>query len=184
MTDNELMLAVRGGDIDKLGQLFETHHKRLYNFFRQHTGNRQASEDLVQEVFLRMLKYRHTYKGDGNFESWMYGITRNARIDYYREHSVEYVDLEETGNLIRDTPGPEESFSQKSDIAVLQRALLKLPEDKRELLVMSRFNNMRYKEIGKILGCTVGAVKVRMYRAMKELTDTFMELTGGGHHEM
>ena len=131
-----------------------------------------------------MLKYRHTYKGDGNFESWMYGIARNARIDFYHENTVQKVDIEEAGDIISETPGPEETLDRKNDFAILQRALLKLPEDKRELLLMSRFNNMRYKEIGKILGCTVGTVKVRMYRAMKDLTDTFMELTGGGHHEM
>ena len=59
-TDHQLMLAVREGDLDKLGLLFEQYHKHLYNFFLRQTRNPQESEDLVQDVFFRMLNYRHT----------------------------------------------------------------------------------------------------------------------------
>ena len=183
-TDHQLMLSVRDGNIEKLGQLFEDHHKRLYNFFLRQTGNRQASEDLVQDVFLRMLKYRHTYRDEGSFDTWMFSIARNARINYLRKNSVQYELLDETDNLVSSDPNPEEVYDHECDIAVLEKAMAVLPEDKREVILMCRFNNLRYEEIGKILGCTVGTVKVRVYRAMKELTEKYFELTGGKRHEM
>ena len=62
--DHELMLAVRDGEIARLGDLFERHHGPLYGFFYRVTGERTLSEDLVQLVFYRILKYRHTYRDD------------------------------------------------------------------------------------------------------------------------
>jgi len=76
---NELMIAVRAGEIDKLGDLFERHHRPLYGFFVRHTGDRTASEDLVQLVFYRILKYRHTYRDEGRFSAWIYHLARQGR---------------------------------------------------------------------------------------------------------
>ncbi len=73
---------------------------------------------------------------------------------------------------------PEELFARKQDVQFLHRALQKLPEDKRDVLVLSRFQNLRYEEIARILECEVGTVKVRVYRALKQLRETFCELRG------
>ena len=81
MTDNQVMLDVREGKVEKLAILFERHHVALFNFFLRLTGNRAASEDLVQDVFTRILKYRATYMGEDRFTVWMYKIARNAHID-------------------------------------------------------------------------------------------------------
>ena len=72
----------------------------------------------------------------------------------------------------------EETVARKQDVAFLREALEKLPEDKREVLVLSRFHDMRYDEIARILKCEVGTVKVRVYRALKELREHFSELRG------
>ena len=182
--DHQLMISVRSGETERLGQLFEAHHKRLYNYFLNQTGNRLASEDLVADVFFRMLKYRHTYKDEGNFLTWMYAIARNTRIDYYKGHNVRSEFLEEPDNLTSNAPNPGEKCEHKDDITLLRRAMAELPDDRREVILMSRFNHMRYREIGKILGCTVGTVKVRVYRAMIELTERYFKLAGEKSHEM
>jgi RNA polymerase sigma-70 factor (ECF subfamily) len=83
------MLKVRDGDLGKLSFLFERYHRALFNFFLRSTGNRELSEDLVQEVFLRLLKYRHTFRADSQFSTWMYHVARNAQIDYFRKHKHE-----------------------------------------------------------------------------------------------
>ena len=70
-SDQLLMLTVREGDIEKLGILFERHHRRLFNFFLRLTARRHLSEDLVQEVFVRLLKYRHTFRENSTFTAWM-----------------------------------------------------------------------------------------------------------------
>ena len=75
------MRAVRDGDLAKLGTLFERHHEWLFDFLSRMTGDRTAAEDLTQDVFVRMLKYRGTFRNDGRFETWMFHIARNARAD-------------------------------------------------------------------------------------------------------
>ena len=179
--DHELMIAVREGDTKMLGILFEKHHKNLYNFFRRQTGNCEASEDLVQEVFFRMLKYRHTYRDDGDFKVWMFSIAHNSRNDYYKKHAHQTIPIDELEPFASSDPLPDKVTEKKSEVEILQHALNALPVNKKELILMSRFHNMGYKEIGTVLGCTEGTVKVRMYRAMKELTDKYLELAGGSH---
>ena len=73
---------------------------------------------------------------------------------------------------------PEEAITRKQDVALLREALQKLPEDKREVLVLSRYHDMRYEDIARVLRCEVGTVKVRVYRALKELREHFCELRG------
>jgi RNA polymerase sigma factor (sigma-70 family) len=182
--DHDVMLAVRDGDVEKLGLLFEKHNKHLYNFFLRQTGKDQESEDLTQEVFFRMLKYRHTYKDEGNFMVWMFKIAYNARNDYYKKHK-QFDNLDdEIDTLASNDPLPDKVTEKKSDVEFLEKALNALPLKKKELILMSRYENIGYKEIGSIIGCTEGAVKVRMYRAMKELTDIYFDLTGGECYEM
>jgi len=177
-TDHELMLSVKDGDIEKLGLLFDKHHKKLYNFFLNQTGSRQSSEDLVQDVFLRMLKYRHTYRGEGKFTTWMFSIAHNAKIDFYRKSNKQPDLHEEMDIMVSDDLNPEEEVRSKADILLLKRALAMLPENKREVLLLSRFQNLRYEEIAQIMDCKIGTVKARAFRALKELSNIYLELTG------
>src|SRR5678815_1950363 len=92
LTDNDLMLAVKRGKPECFGVLFDRHQRRLFEFFYRLSGDAASSEDLVQEVFLRMLKYRNTFREDSNFRPWMYHIARTARVDRF--------------NAERDKPSP------------------------------------------------------------------------------
>src|SRR5215510_13934321 len=89
LTDEAIMLAVRDGDVGKLGLLFERYHRTLFDFFSRMLGNRTAADDLVQDVFFRILKYRKTYRDDSHFTTWMFHIARNARLDHFKKHSAE-----------------------------------------------------------------------------------------------
>src|SRR5215510_448956 len=88
-TDKELMLAVKDGDAQPFAVLFDRYHQRLFDFFYRLSGDTSSSEDLVQDVFLRMLKYRHTFRIDSEFRAWMYRIARSARIDRFRRQKNE-----------------------------------------------------------------------------------------------
>lgn len=178
--DQAVMVAVRDGDVERISVLFDRHHRMLFNFFLRLTTNRGLSEDLVQEVFFRMLKYRQTFQPGTNFTAWMYQIARNAHLDQMRKRRLEIVPDEE-----RDWDGvasadldPHERLAHDQEIRLLRRALAQLPVEKRELLVLSRFQNLKYSEIAQILDCEIGAVKVRVYRAVRELGQIFSELSG------
>ncbi len=177
-TDHDLMLAVREGQIKSLGNLFERYHVQLYNFFLRQTSDRQASEDLVQDVFYRMLKYCKTYRAEGKFTTWMFSIAHNAKIDHYRKKAKRDMMSELPDTLTDGAPDPEQQSEQNDEAQWIRKALDRLPEDKREAILLSRFQNLPYEEIGQILDCTVSAVKVRVHRGLKELARHYAEITG------
>jgi RNA polymerase sigma factor (sigma-70 family) len=171
------MLAVREGDLDRLSDIFERHHKRLYNFFLGMTGRPDDGEDLVQEVFLRMLHYRHTYRDDSRFETWMFRIARNARIDSFRK-TRRGEPLTAAHDPVNPDPGPEDRLVNDNETVLLHRAMAALPDDKREVLMLSRFENMGFSEIARILDEKETTVKVRAHRAVRELGEIYRQLTG------
>jgi len=175
--DESLMLEVRDGEVARLGILFERHHRPLYNLFVRLTGNREASEDLVQEVFLRILKYRHTYRGESGFTVWLYKIAHNARADYFRKPKREVTMPEDGFEPISEDFIASDKLEQRQEVDLLRAALNKLSEDKREVLVLSRFQNLKYDEIAELLDCAVGTVKARVHRAIKDLRQIVLELS-------
>jgi RNA polymerase sigma-70 factor (ECF subfamily) len=179
MTDEGIMKDVQRGRAERLAILFERHHVKLYNFFLRLCGNRNTSEDLVQEVFLRILKYCGTYREEGSFTVWMYQIARNVHIDRWRKDPQ--VDSMEDQWLEPESshPGPYQNLEQESDLTDLRRALAMLPLKKREVLVLSRFQNMKYKEIAKLRGCSISAVKLQIHRGMKDLQKIYAGIKGG-----
>jgi RNA polymerase sigma factor (sigma-70 family) len=176
VTDELLMRAVRAGDCVQLGALFERYHTALFDFLCRTTGDRTAAEDLVQDVFVRILKNRHTYRDDSCFETWLYRIARNARSDFFRRRTaVRMVDID-YAEPSADDPDPTEGLQMSADTARLKRALMRIPADKRELLVLARYRNMRYEQIAAVLEIEVGAVKVRVHRALKHLREMFEQI--------
>jgi len=170
------MIAVRSGDLAKLGALFERYHAPLFDFLARVTGDRTAAEDLVQDIFVRILKYRATFRDGGSFETWLYRIARNARADYFRQRmALDPLD-EEALERPAPGPGPARLLESDRDRARLARALMRLRDDKRELLVLARYQDLRYEQIAEILGIEVGAVKVRVHRALRELREIFLQL--------
>jgi RNA polymerase sigma-70 factor (ECF subfamily) len=178
-TDNALMAEVGAGEVQKLAVLFERHHKGLFRYFVSMNRNRELSEDLVQDVFFRMLRYRASYDERQSFTAWMYQIARNASVDSAHKRKGEVIGIDEfTDRKADHAPGPEESAAHSQDLRLLRQALELLPADKREILVLSRFQGMKYEELAAVLGCEVGTVKVRVYRAMRALEQAYLTLSG------
>lgn len=167
------MLRVRDGVGEMLGVLFNRYHSPLYNFYCKLTGDRTLSEDLVQEVFFRILKYRQTYRPGTPFRAWVYQIARNTRVDHFRKQKPEVEWEVEMSPAV----APTDSAQQKQEAELLHRALLELSEEKREVLVLSRFQELKYEEIARLMGCEVNTVKVRVHRALQELRHIFQRLT-------
>ncbi|WNJ17290.1 RNA polymerase sigma factor [Pontibacter sp. G13] len=186
MSDNALMLKVKAGQMDKLGLLYERYSRALFGYFYRMTGNRSnLSEDLVQNVFYRMMKYRHTFKEDGHFRAWMYQMARNVFADEYRkpnpiQHSQ---DIDTTQIEPDQATGIEQQIAQQEEVELLHAALKLLSHEKREVLILSRFQQMKYHEIAEVTNSTEGAVKVRVYRAMQELKRVYQTLQSKTAHE-
>ena len=176
-TDSSLMQRVQAGETAQLALLFERHHVALFRYALALTGDRALSEDLVQEVFFRVIKYARSYDPNLSFRVWLYGMARNAHFDSRNKRRHEVLD-HPLHEIESSEAMPDEVLNQKQNAQLLQEALLRLPPERREVLMLSRFHDLRYDEIGRILNCEVGAVKVRVYRALKELREKFSQLCG------
>lgn len=179
LNDEQVMIEVQNGRLEMLAVLFERHHVRLYNFFLRLCGDRGLSEDLVQEVFLRVLKYRHSFRGDSTFSAWMYQIGRNAHIDQIRARRPEVPIDEVWEQEPSPAPGPERRLEGDQEADLLARAMERLPLRKREVLLLSRFQELKYQEIAGMMACSVESVKVLVHRSLKELRRHYLDLQGG-----
>lgn len=178
LTDNALMLKVKSGDIQKLGLLYERHKKRLFGFFYNMNSDAALSEDLVQNVFMRILKYKHTYTGEGSFVAWMFSTARNINYDYYKkskktnnEYQISSVEYK-----LDDGISMEETLVHKEELKNLKKAMQKMTPEKREILILSKFKELKFSQIGEIMGCSEGAAKVKAHRALKELRTIYLQL--------
>lgn len=169
------MLKVRSGDLDKMALLFHRHHRPLYGFLFQMTRKKEASEDMLQNVFYRMLRSRHTFTGEGDFKTWMYYIARNVIKDHIKKTSRDpgFHDMNELAEKIGADVRTDEQIERKLEVKALQRALDSLSRDSREVLILSRFQELRHEEIARVLDITVGAVKVRIHRAINQLKERY-----------
>jgi len=181
LTDEQLMLATCNGDVRMFGELFERHSRPLFNYYLRMTGDRAASEDLVQDVFVRLLKYRSTYQPESPFAVWMYQVARNAHIDHLRKRrDKDHVPLDDQWvEASSPDPQPAEALEARRERALIRKALETLPENKREVLLLSRFQNLKYREIAALQGCSEGAVKTIVHRALKDLGRAYAALQQG-----
>jgi RNA polymerase sigma factor (sigma-70 family) len=176
-SDTDLMVAVRDGDLGQLGVLFERYRIGLFNFFLRLTGSRQLSEDLVQESFIRILKYRKTFRQPGEFRPWLYRLARNAAAAHFRKHGRDHLPAAEPEERASESPLVSTEMERAESARLLRAALLRLPYDRREVLLLSRFGELRYDQIADLLGCSVGAVKLRVHRAVKQLREVYDGMT-------
>ncbi|WP_353723268.1 RNA polymerase sigma factor [Dyadobacter sp. 676] len=168
------MLRVKTGDLDKMGLLFERYNRPLFGFFYHMTHKADLSEDLVQNVFYRMLKYRHTFTGEGEFRTWMYHLARNVLNDSVKQNrSFTFYDVNEVADRIEGGISADEGLERQQDYDFLHEAMGALSPEYREVLILSRFQEMKYDEIAKVLNINEGTVKVRVHRALGELKKRF-----------
>jgi RNA polymerase sigma-70 factor, ECF subfamily len=176
-TDSELMRQVRGGRTAALATLFERHHARLYRYCLRMTNQRSAAEDLVQDVFMKMLKYKATFRDDSEFMPWMFGIGRNACLAHLRRTADDRAPHSEQ-DVETLAQEPTEDARERDEAEIVRRALQQLPVERREVLVLSRYEFKSYEEIAVLLDCSVGAVKVRVHRAIKQLREIYLDIAG------
>lgn len=169
-SDEELMLGVKQGRQYLLGELFERHHLKLYNFFLKFCGNRYWSEDMVQNTYLRILKYASSYHANGKFQAWMFNIARNAALDYLHRENVSSQDTDlDMDSFEAAVSDPEYIEEMKQGERKLQLALLRLSAENRQLVLLSKINQISISNLAEMYECNQGAVKVRIHRALEQL---------------
>jgi RNA polymerase sigma factor (sigma-70 family) len=176
MTDEQIMEAVKSGDLQQASFLFDRYYRRLFNFLARMTMDRELAEDLTQNVFLRMIRYRSSYREGARFQSWIYQVARNVFSDHYQSvkgKRSDFVDVEKMGEQLKDINESELIDEQEK---LLHRSMALLSDEQRELLVLTRFQHMKYEEVAAIMDTTVANIKVKMHRAIAKLREHYFQL--------
>ena len=174
LTDEILMKNVRNGRLEDLSVIFDRYNVPLYNFFLRMGAQREMSEDLTQNLFYRILKYRESYREGESVRSWIYQIARNLYYNQYKELRKNDSTFILTDNYSSDVPDEDEPFGE-DDFRRLEKAMLLLDPGERELLVMSRFQGLKYREVSLIVNQSVPAIKVGIFRALKKLRTIYFK---------
>lgn len=172
LSDEQLMRRVQNGELDHMRPLFDRYHVRIYNYCLRLSSDREVSKDLTQEVFYRAMKFRDTYRAK-SFSTWLYSIARNLCYDHYKDRRRSEKQAQEL-RVLREREA-EESPAAPGNVNQLNAALQQLPIADRELIVMHKYQGMKYREMATITHSTVGAVRTKTHRALHKLKDLYFK---------
>lgn len=169
-TDEQLMNQIMQGKYEACSVLYDRYGKMLMGYFFNITRNRNNSEDLVQATFEKIIRYKHNYDEKHSFKSWVFSIARNVHIDHYRKNKKSATDaLDKVYQDFGHEDHGERMLIEKEKYESMYRAIGMLDPDKRELITMVKLNEMKYKDVARIVGLTEGNLKVKIFRITKEL---------------
>lgn len=171
LNDQDLMRIVQAGDFSPASEIYDRYSGRIYNFAFRFLKNAEAAEDAVQEVFVKMMRHANQFNGDAKLSTWLFSITANWCRDYLRKADNK---PKEAAEVLVSLPTPSElapdrNLERRENELLVRRALEALTVEQREAILLSRYQGLSYAEIAQIAGCSEGAVKTRVFRAMETL---------------
>ena len=175
--DAELMLRVKDGDGTSFSVLLEKYRASVIHFLYRMVQDQAVSEELAQEVFLRVYRSRETYEPTAKFTTWLFRIATHLALNWLRdgknERGQERLD-ESVGDApareVRDrAPTVEQHMVYQVKVEEVRRAVAALPDKQRAAVLMHKYEEMEYSQIAKVLSCSESAVKSLLFRAYETL---------------
>jgi len=166
-------------------RLYEQYHQDVFNFLIYLTGDRSQSEDLVHEVYVRVLKAYAGFEGKSSEKTWLFSIAKNVAIDHFRKknvrqkHQFDKFDWEQ-GDLAASDRLPDEIAELNEEMRRLLKALNTCTGDQKMVIVMRYFQDFSITETAEALGWTEGKVKTTQHRAIKALQKKLHALSAEG----
>jgi len=183
-SDEELMLAYRGGEPRAFETLLHRHGKGIYRFALRFLGDRMRAEEVMQESFLRVLRAASRYEPRSSFRNYLYRITRNLCLDLIRKEPRARVQADGTGpcgpgpeDLPDRNPGPDLCVESEQLRFVIFKALQGLPPEQREVFLLKEVKEMKLQDVADVTGANLNTVKSRLRYALQALRE---ELSRGG----
>ena len=186
LSDAEVMLRVASGDDTAFNYLVEKYRRPMISFMYRMTHNQAVSEELAQEVFLRVYRSRQTYAASAKFTTWLYRIATNLAVNHARDTKHERpentVNIDEpdteTGMTVdvADTGlNAEQKILRRERLGAIRKQVEELPERQRLAVLMHKYQNMDYKQIAAVLKLSESATKSLLFRAYETLRETLKE---------
>lgn len=162
--DEDLVRRYLSGDRAAFAALIERHERRVYNIALRMTGREEDARDATQDAFLTVLRKLSSFRGEAAFTTWLHRVTVNACYDLLRKRQRAPL-LERGDDLPAVEPPPAPDPADASDLSIdVQRALMRVPEDFRAVMILHDVHDLRQEEVASILGVPVGTVKSRLHR--------------------
>jgi RNA polymerase sigma-70 factor (ECF subfamily) len=168
-----LMVLYQQADASGAAVLVDVLSPQLYRFFASQMGSTTDAEDMLQEVWLRIHRARHTYRPGEPLLPWVYAIAHRVRIDNYRKRRR--ISSRELGTDV--LPEPQAKNDQRTDLPPFDELVAALPESQREVLVMLKVNGLSIEEVARATASTPGAVKQKAHRAYERLRNLLKPAT-------
>jgi len=162
----QIIGGCQGGENESFSQLVDIYSERLYGYFYRLTGNRTISDDLLSELFVKLVEKIGSFKG-GSFDGWVFKIASNIFHDFLRakQRGKKLLEGRKELELERgETTKPDDERSDK-----LQTQLDKLDGDTRELIMLRYYSQLSFKEIAKLRAEPIGTVLAKVHRGLKKL---------------
>lgn len=170
LDESECIARAQRGDVSAFSELVSRFQDRIYRFLVRLTRSSDDARDLTQETFLRAFQSLPRWAPDARFTTWLFRIARNLAFDLLRRHKrVEFVALEEDASIVDTAQGPDDVLQTAQRLRLLEAALLRLPAEHREILLLREIEDMTYDDIADVLGLNLGTVKSRIARARSAL---------------
>lgn len=169
ITEEELMNRVKHGQRQDLSVLMRRYANPLLTFLRRMTGDHHSSEELFQDVFLAIWVQRREYEYPRPFRPWLFGIAANkCRTNYRKRIRQPATDGDEL-SMVANTGSPHESAVATETATIVEQAVLQLPDQQRQVVVMRVWNEMSYQAIARILDCTEATARSHMFHAVNSM---------------
>lgn len=175
-SDEQLMKHLAQGDTKVAAILYDRYHKNVYGYFVRMTRDTDASRDLTQNVFMKVIRYAQSWKEDRVFAHWLFRIARNIMVDYFRGARKFYDLNDEPEITTRDIDESVRAMETSESLEFLMEAMAKLPPGYRELIELNRFQGFTYKEIAETIESNENAVKVKTFRAIQKLKEIYTQI--------
>ena len=178
--DVELIDAILEGSESAFQQLIERYQDRLFGLLGRLVRDRFAVEDLAQEVFVKVFRKLHTFQQDSSFYTWVYRIAVNTATDYLSRRKRRRLHLVADNSTLEPTPDGESGavvpLLDKELREVTRQILEGLPEKYRTILILREYEDLAYTAIAEVLGCSIGTVESRLFRARQTLKQKLGQL--------
>ena len=189
--DIQLMLRFQDGEEPCFEELVERHKTRVFALTYRFLGNYHEAEDAAQEIFIKVYRAKYTYKPTAKFTTWLYVICKNTCLKVLRHKRLHAVSINDPKELEEDAVAPQiadphasspsDSMLHDEQALVVKQAIDSLPANQKMAVILSRYDELSYENIAKVMSCSVKAVKSLLHRAKLHLREKLRDYVKNGN---
>jgi len=177
--ENEMISRCQQGDQEALKEIFDQYHKKVYRIAYGVVRQREEALDVVQEVFIKLLRSIKNFKGRSHFYTYLYRMVMNTAIDHKRKAGKRFMSsLDQEGSFepsAEAEKGPEMILLQKELEERVRLAMDKLPDEQKAALIFRDVEGLSYQEMAEAMGCSIGTVMSRLHYGRKRMQESLKD---------